>query len=262
MCHRARLDRRDEKHSAILNFLGDFEVFTSVQIVAQLLDVSDSSARRALSQLVKVGLLQDERHFIDGHQVSIYGITQAGIAAADLSPPIPTFSCGRVKSAFINHKLELQRLRIISENLGAIWSSERYVRFQRPGLKKIPDAACSISVCDQHIPGIRHFVELEIGIKTSKRYVEILKNHLFNIEAEQITDGVLYVFPQRLLAGATKLLNSIPLPPCPPRDNLANLRQYRFMVGSIENFPNDFRYLNGSKVNFSPCVPQIPDVFE
>jgi len=245
-----------------LDFLSDYEVFTSVLIVAQLLGVTESSARRALLQLKKNGLVKEERHFIDGHQISIFGITQAGLLAADSATNAPCFEKGRVKSSYIQHKLETQRIRILAEHIDGKWRSERNVRIHHPGIKKIPDAVCTIALADPNLPGDRILFEVECEIKSTKRYFEILKSHLYSIEADEFADSVIYLFPKRYLNGASKLLKSIPLPECPHRDNLTYHRQFCFMTGTLENFPNDIHYFSGEKVDFSPRQIFIPDVFE
>jgi hypothetical protein len=209
-------------------------------------------------------LVEDKDVFVEGKKMSLFGISQAGLVAADSDPKAPYFERGRVSSFFINHKIEGQRIRILSEKIGGEWLSERQIRIQNPGLKKIPDALCKLRLTDHNLAGDTLMIEIEREVKTAKRYSEIVKNHLFNIEADEFADAVLYLFPKRYITGATRLLKSIPQPLCANRDNLANHRKYRFLIGSLESFPQDIHYLmTGEPVNFTPLLGGYPaELFE
>ena len=255
-----KIARRDQKQALILQFLSDFEVFTSVVIVAQMLAISQSSARRTLDQMIKSGSLIAEAHYIDGHRVKIYGITSAGLLAADAEIKTPYFERLKVKSNFIQHKLETQRIRIIVEGMNAKWTPERKLR-ETKGLKKIPDALLEIYLDNNKVPGNRLFVECEREPKTSKRYAQILKYYLHSMEIDEAGDAVIYLFPKKYLSGATRLLRSIELPECPSWDNHKFYRPYRFLIGTLEN-PLELKFLHsGESVNFSNAnlIPQELD---
>jgi DNA-binding PadR family transcriptional regulator len=257
MSYTDKIERRDQKQALILQFLSDFEVFTCVVIVSQLLAISPSSARRTLDQLVKSGLLIAETHYIDGHAVKVYGISSAGLLAVDAEIEAPYFERLKVKSNFIHHKLETQRIRIITEGMGAKWTSERKLRATK-GLKKFPDAVCEIYLNNNRVPGNRLFIECEREPKTAKRYAQILKNYLHSIEIKELGDAVVYLFPHKYLSGATRLLKSIELPECPTWDNHQFYRPYRFLIGALEN-PLELKFLHsGESVGFSK-VTDIPD---
>jgi hypothetical protein len=255
LSYQARIEIRDRKHSAILRLLCDHEVFTSVSNVALLLSISESSARRALDQLVKE-YLKSEVLYIDGHQFKIYGLDSRAILACDVAPDTPYFELGKVKSNFIRHKLEVQRIRIISEKMNGSFTSERKIR--RNGLKKIPDGICQIYLNDNRVLGNTLMYEVEREVKTSKRYLEIIRHHLYSIEIENSADAVLYLFPQKYLAGATRLMQSIPHPDFPVSDYLKENRKYRFLIGTIECYPLGIKFLSGESVDFtSPAL--IPE---
>lgn len=256
LTYQQRIDRRDAKHSLILQFLSDFEVFTSVAVAAQLLSTSESSARRALMQLVMAKLVSEEKHFVDGRQLSIFGITQSGLMAADAPTKSPYFERGRVSSSYINHKLSGQMIRIICERMGGSWKSERLIRIQNPSFRKIPDALCTIDINTPSLPSSRLLVEIERHPKTAKRYAEIMSLHLSSLETDEYGDAVLYLFPRRYFRSAVNLLRSVILCDPPSRDNLLEKREHRFMVGVLEEFPDSVQLLSGKCVDFVPSELQ------
>jgi len=263
MTYTDKIARRDDKQNRILQFLGDFEVFTIVSIVAQLLSVSNSSARRTLEQLVKAGLLVPESHYINGHAVKVYGITSAGLIVIDSDVDSPYFELKKVNSNFIVHKTTTQSLRITFESMNGAWTPERKIRIANRGktMKKIPDAMCEIHINDMRLPGPTLLIECELNVKTAKRMKPIFEEILHTIEIGGQADAALYLFPQKYLSGATRLLNSILLPECPTWDYHEYYRQYRFLIGSIEN-PLDLKFLHtGEAVNFI-SREAIPDTFE
>jgi len=264
MSHAEKIERRDDKQNRILQFLADFEVFSTVAIVAQLLSVSQSSSRRTLEQLVKAGLLVSEIHFNNtAGTIRIYGITSAGLLVADAEADSPYFELKKVNSNFIVHKTATQLLRIQFENMNGVWTSERKIRVSNRGksLKKIPDAMCEIHLNDLRVPGPALLIECEINVKTAKRMKPIFSELLHTIEINEKADAVLYLFPQKYLSGATRLLKSIELPECPTWDDHEHYRPYRFLIGSIEN-PLDIKFLHtGEAVNFT-SREAVPDTFE
>lgn len=254
----AKVNRQREKHYRITQWLSDFEIFTTVAIVAQLLGVSLSSSRRALEQLVKAGMLISEDHFIDGHSVKIYGITHSGLIASEADIEAPYFERGKIKSHYIQHKFETQRIRIIAEKMGAFFIPERKIRIDQKGLKKIPDGIMSIYLNDMRVPGNRICVEVEREPKIARRLNVVNKNYLHAMEIDEQIDCVLYLYPQKYLNGAIKLMQRIEQPECPA--GLETLRPYRYMFGSLENFPHGIRFMDGSAVDFTGQV--VPNTFE
>jgi len=260
MSHAEKISRRDFKQTHILNFLADYEVFTTVQIVSQLLEVSQSSARRALEQLVTARMLISENHYIDGHSIKLFGITHHGLIAVEAEARAPYFERGKVKSNFIQHKLEIQGVRIVAEKMGASFQAERKIRINQNGLKKIPDAIMNLNIADVRVPGYRTCIECELEPKTAKRMTIVNENYLYMIEADEVVDSVLYLYPEKFLKGATRLMKSLPQPACPNRGNLSSLRPFRYLFGSLEAFPEGIKFADGSSVDFTPQI--IPDTFE
>jgi len=259
MSYAEKILRRDFKQTRILNFLSDHEVFTTVAIVALLLEVSESSSRRALEQLVEAGMLISEQHYIDGHSVRLYGISHPGLIAVESDIEAPHFERGKVKSNYIQHKLYTQRIRITFEKMGASFIPERKVRMQK-GLRKIPDGICTHYLNDMRVPGARMGIEVETVPKSFKRLNAVYTNYLHIIEVDEEIDCVLYLYPQKFLNGAIKLHNSLISPECPKRDNLRAVRPFRFLFGALESFPHGIVLFDGSPVDFS--AQTVPDTFE
>lgn len=253
-----KVNRQREKHNRITQWLSDYEVFSTVQIIAMLLEVSQSSSRRALEQLVTGGMLLCEEHYIEGHGVKLYGITHAGLIASEAEPEAPHFEKGKIKSHYIQHKLEAQRVRIIAERMGAFFIPERKIRIDQKGLKKIPDGIANIYLNDMRVPGSRICVEIEREPKIARRLAVVNKNYLHAMEIDGLVDCALYLYPQKYLNGAVKLMHRLETPECPA--GLETVRPYRYMFGALENFPAGIKFADGSPVDFTGQV--VPNDFE
>ncbi len=167
--------RRDAKRSLILSFLASGEVFSSAEIVSQLLACSRSVAWATLASLEKAGALKSEEHQIDARRVRIWGITPHGLAIADAFDG-QFFELGRTASGWIPHRLDTQRMRLRAESAGwGNWTTERALRLR--GLKKVPDAAATSPA------GRRVAIEIERHCKTPKRYEQLIVAYLQEIRA-------------------------------------------------------------------------------
>ena len=256
----AKIQRRDFKAKMTLEWMANYEQFSTVAIIAMLLEVSQSSARRALEKLVKAKLMLVEDHFINGYGIKIYGISNQGLVAVEAESDAPYFEKGKVTSNYIMHKLETQRIRIIAERLGAYFVSERKIRIAQRGLKKIPDGIITIFLNDLRAPGTRIALELEREPKTLKRLNIIHENYLHSMEIDGQVDCVLYLYPKKFLKGAIKLHKALTQPDCPKRNNLEAIRPYRYMFGALETFPQGIQFIDGEAVNFT--AQNVPDIFE
>jgi len=260
MSYEEKISRRDFKQTRILSFLADYEVFTTVKVVGLLLEVSQSSARRALEQLVTARMLISEDHYINGHSIKIFGISQSALIAIEAEEGAPFFERGKAKSNYIRHKLEIQRVRIVAEKMGATFQAERKIRINQKGLKKIPDAIMNLKVADIRVPGYRICIECELEPKTAKRLTAVNENYLNMFETEEVVDSVLYLYPNKFLNGAMRLMKSLPQPACTNRPNLSALRQFRYLYGALETFPSGIKFADGSAVDFTTQI--FPDTFE
>ena len=168
MPHSEKLAIQAIKFDKILNFLGnDCEVFSTIAIIAMLLNVSQSNARRALLQLCKENqnLLVHQKHFICGKQCSIFAITELGLLAIEAPSEAVAYD-SRISSNYINHKVQNQRISIISQQqLKATYTNERQLRNKFKNIKKIPDGLVEAHWLDPHMVGNRVFTEIELSPK-------------------------------------------------------------------------------------------------
>lgn len=167
--------RIQEKRKRLLGFLASGEVYTSVQIAAQLLDVSRPAAVKTLVAMERDQALKSEVHRIDGHALRIYGITPHGLACADAFDS-PFFELGRTNSNWIPHRLDTQRMRLKAEALGwRDWMGERSLL--KLGLKKVPDASA------RNLGNELVAIEIERHCKTPKRYQQLIVAYLQEIKS-------------------------------------------------------------------------------
>lgn len=230
-----RMGRSDEKQQAVLNFLASGEVFSSLAVLAFLLNVSLPNVRRCVSGLEEKGYLLKERHYVNGRITDIFGISRNGVVFVAADPETQLFEVGRMKSQFITHRLSCQKVRITCERIGGRFFPESMLRNR--GLKKIPDGLW-------HSPGHGKIcVEIELEAKSRKRLQEIFHQYLVLMEGDEAVDMALYLVPEKMLRGMIKLFRSIPIPPVPRRDRLPDRRAFRFAVGSLERFPELTQYV-------------------
>ncbi len=171
--------RAGAKRSAILAFLACGEVWTTVDIAAQLIGASKRRAAAALDAMARDALITSEALAYGGRQIKIYGVTPHGCAVAGAFDS-PAFERGRTNPSFVQHRIEAQRCRLAAEAAGWTgWQSERVLRMRAVAEKwrKIPDALTTSPA------GEVVAVEIERHCKTPKRYAELLVSYLQEIKA-------------------------------------------------------------------------------
>ncbi|MFO1380752.1 MAG: hypothetical protein U1F55_14920 [Chitinivorax sp.] len=176
-----------EKRAALLTFLASGEVYTCVEVVAELLQVSRPVAFQTCQSLVELCALKSEAHWVNGRKRIIYGITAHGAALSGADGGRAVFDLGRTNSAWISHRIETQLMRLRAQRSGwTEWLPERALL--GAGMRKVPDALATAP------DGRRVAIEIERHAKTSKRYAEIIHAYLLEIKAGRI-DCVEYVTP-------------------------------------------------------------------
>ena len=175
---KARMQRAEAKRTAILRFLRD-ELYTSPQVIAELLGVDARAARSTVSTLERAGLVK--RHPIalgDGLATFwVVGITSRGQSMAfDPATEAPidrSFEPARFSLVTLKHTLAVQRARIQAVHSGKVkqWISGDRLAATKAGVKK-PDAVCLT------ITGQRVAVEIERSVKSPKAYRDVLAGHL------------------------------------------------------------------------------------
>ncbi|PRC92737.1 hypothetical protein [Solimicrobium silvestre] len=190
----------DAKVSLILEFLSDGEIYTDVAVTSCLLGSSLSSARRTLKRMVKEYSLKTETHLVRSRACQIYGISTQGVALSGNFDCRP-FELGKTNPSFITHHLKTQKARLAAIDHGwTDWVPERSIHGK--GYLKVPDALVTNS------EGFRVAVEIELNIKTTKRYSEICSAHLQSI-AKGHWHEVHYLCPEKLLAGVERIFAGI-----------------------------------------------------
>jgi len=195
MSYAEKMARAKSKKEIILKFLASGEVFSTVNVLATLLQMSRAVVLTCLNSMITDGSIKSESHRVDAHNLLIYGITSHGLALADQLDN-PHFELGRTNSNFISHRIDGQIMRLKAENMGFTdWTPERVLRLKSGNntLKKVPDALCIA-------PGVEHYrcaIEIERSVKMWKRYQEIIPIYLTDITAKRL-DIVYYLSPDGL----------------------------------------------------------------
>ncbi len=199
--HAERLAARKKKARRLLAFLSS-EIWTTVQVAGDVMRLSSRSAVwQTLKSFEKEGwIVFDE---IDPPGRRLVGITADGQAwvAGLIGKPIETrvYQRGRVGLATIEHRIQLQRLRIAAARAG--WKNwvypDRLPVNQKNSGRHRPDALVTTN------DGTRVAIELERTLKTLKRYRVICSAHLDAIGRREY-DRVIYICPDAGRAAAVR----------------------------------------------------------
>jgi DNA-binding MarR family transcriptional regulator len=196
-----RMARSKAKQDAALAYISS-EVYTTKNIIAELLNLSDTRARALVDSLEKSGCVASEMHMINGRMVKVIGITQHGNVMQNKFNS-PVFQKGRINSAYVQHTTQTQQIRILFEKAGWKWTVGR--EFFRKGLRKVPDGMATSPT------GLRVAIELERHAKSVKRYGDVLASHLHSSsKSVSLWDQIWYICPaDGLAARIQKMLSSI-----------------------------------------------------
>ncbi len=197
-----RMQRQQAKARRLLAFLRT-ELWTVPAVAAEVMQLGSRSAvAETLAGFVKAGwIVQDEIDTPPGRR-RLIGITASGQAhiAALLGrePAMRAYERGRVGLATIEHRIQLQRLRIAAARAG--WTGWLYpdrqpVSKRRGGHR--PDALATAPA------GVRVALELERTIKTAKRYRAIAGAHLDAIARGEYSRAI-YICPDAARAAAVQ----------------------------------------------------------
>lgn len=195
LTHQERQSIKDDKRTKVLTFLGSGEVYSTADIIADLLKLSRPRAIACLNALERDHYINSELVKINARNVKVFGVTAHGLSVVDACGN-PHFEIGRNNPSSMQHKLDGQRMRIKAENAGwTNWIPERIARNLK--LKKIPDAIAT----DPKSNVIA--IEIERFAKTPKRYAEVIVTYLLEIKAGKYHE-VHYVSP----TGVSRLIQN------------------------------------------------------
>lgn len=198
-----RTARVVQKRQLILSFLRE-EIYTTREVVQELLGVTPSPAKATLAAMARDGLLRCEQvECPNGWRPWLWGITAEGQAMA-FDPGTQAhvdkvFEPGRIGLTVLNHTIHLQLARIRAQRHGwTDWiSGDRMGKWQAGEGR--PDA---IAVSPS---GERLAVEMELTMKTTKLYQSVLFSRLRDIKAGKF-DRCVWISPD---ADRCKRLRSI-----------------------------------------------------
>lgn len=225
-----RQARNEAKRLLILRFLASGEAYASVQIAAQVMACSTSTAERTLVGLARDGALKSELHFVQSRKLKIYGITSHGLAIVGEFDN-PAFEMGRVNSAYVSHHLQTQIARLNAEAAG--WTDWKPGKLLHGlGFKKVPDALVLSPA------GRRVAIELERHVKTQKRYAEIISAHLQSI-TQKHWDEVHYLASPELVLPLQRLFKKIEtIPVLGERHKVEERHRARFKFSALNEWPD------------------------
>ena len=206
-----RIARRDEKRRKLLAFLR-VELWTTPDIAGQIFGLIDPRAINAtLTAMQRDELLvREPTRLPSGRLVNIVGITMTGQAtiAHLLSRPMVdrAYEKGRVGLSLVDHRCDLQRLRIMFGQAG--WKGWSYPDRQTVAQKTIGQTHRADAIVT-HPDGSVIAVECERTVKTAKRYRVIAGHHLTAI-ANGEYKYVIYTSPNAATSYAVRdLMNGI-----------------------------------------------------
>jgi hypothetical protein len=184
--------RVHEKRSLILKFLRN-ETYTHVDVVKQLINVNSIQAvHQTLNKMVRDNLLKKAQIIISyGRPITLFGITNNGLAHAfDLNEEFekrPTFQPSKVKPTMLNHKLAVQKVIVTATENG-------YSNVKNADLLNFRKEKCIVPDLIAQFQGKSVGLEIELTIKSVKRYTEIILSHLLSIKVERWNE-VHYLVP-------------------------------------------------------------------
>lgn len=174
-----RKARTAAKRGAVLRLLRD-EIYTTREVVQELLGVAATPAKMTLAAMARDGLLRLERvECPNGWMPYLWGITAEGQAMAfdpiTEQPAKHVFEPGRVGLTVVRHTITIQLCRVRAERAGWIhWQAgDRMDKWAKDQGR--PDAIATSP------SGERWAIEVEHTFKTKKRYEAVLWDRLRQI---------------------------------------------------------------------------------
>lgn len=191
-----RENRNVEKMATVIRFLKQ-EIYSDLKTLMLLMDYkSRQPLDRLLNKLIKLGYIQ--KHVYEFHvgKLSIWGITDFGLAQyiEETDCDFQAFEPYRIKFQTLEHKLLNQEARIYLEKAG--WSNwrngDRQSFKQEFDVEHRPDAIITTP------SGRKIAIETERTVKTVTRYRSIFKSHVI-AKQKKYWDAVFYIVPEEKL---------------------------------------------------------------
>ncbi|GAM65462.1 hypothetical protein JCM19232_4962 [Vibrio ishigakensis] len=162
---------------------------------------SRSPVYRILNKLLGSGFIQKKEFEFQAGKISIWGITELGLAQFIQSPDedFRAFEPHRVKFLTLEHKLMNQKVQIyLQKNGWTDWqNADQYAFRRRYDIEHRPDAIINAP------NGYTIAIETERTLKPVARYRSIFKSHIL-AKQKKYWSAVFYVVPNE---GVKQLLN-------------------------------------------------------
>lgn len=175
-------ERIARKRDTLLKFLAG-EGFSSLPILAEVLQLGKPATCKTLQQLAKLGMVSSQDVPAGAGMLKVYFLTAHGRAmAADpdqIDQDWKDVEVSRISPSTIGHALDCQRLRLTLEASGWTgWKTDRQLHAMQ--LPKVPDGLATTPA------GQLAAVEVERTIKTKKRYSAILAEYVLMLNSQKI----------------------------------------------------------------------------
>lgn len=203
--------RIEEKQNIILEFLSH-EVFSTSEILGQLLNLSRTAAYKTLKSMEKRDLIQMysiEYELAQRGKQTIWGLTpQGALFATDFeSAKVDFYEAGRIATSTMAHSIAIQRVKVNGIAKGwTNWVSSRRLRQlaaqDKAKWRQIPDA---IAVSAE---GKTVAFEIERTVKTPARY-EVILGHYAKMLVDETVNDVFYIGPERIIKRLQRLFSMI-----------------------------------------------------
>ncbi len=188
------IDWDEPSQDLILNYLFS-EIWTHISMIVELLPkLNMTQIRAVLDELSTAKMIRSiEVSFLENSASEIWGITSYGMTRMQeklgMSDSRRAFTKRSINPTSVNHKLDLQRIRIQAERGGwRDWTkSSSSDHIVRRGYA-YPDAVAT------RPDGMKVAIEIERTIKSKKRYPRIMASHLYSRKLGK-WDRIYYMCP-------------------------------------------------------------------
>lgn len=214
--------RRAEITTKVLEFLV-VEIFSSTDILQRFLGYKTRlGCIKSLRRLVKSGFLKEsDFDTLEGRKIKLWGITSAGVYAISNPDELPervrAFEPSKVSLRMLPHNLAIHQVtsQLILKGFELKHASIEFQNFNR-----MPDA-----VMVEKESGDSISLEIELTIKTTNRYLEIIEAYQEPLE-EKAINSVIWLMPDE--NKLNRLINVF--------DNIDMIFRERHQMFTLEKF--------------------------
>ena len=227
-----RMQRAINKKKVMLRFLRD-ETWTHVSNIQRLLSVNYVTAHQVLTKLKKQSMLKSHQYHGLGGRITLWGITAHGLAMSyEDEEPLekrPCFDSSKITLSTVNHTLGIQQAHIQAEKVD--WTHWTNGKHLSGSPSKRPDAV-AINPDQKKVA-----IEIELTIKTRKRYEQIMTEYLKAIKKEEY-DHVVYLSTGVITPRLEKFFRQIrEVPVNGQRVSITDKHHSKFVFYTLDNWP-------------------------